>query len=161
MRENKFKTRRTLFEAAVLSSSVRFLLPPRMSMPRCTEILVRSFFALPDVLARRSPISNVSTTVVDIDSFESRGASPIPGGVDSDKKPLVKGSTFETVEGTLHVKPFRKKGSKSLKAVLTFVPRSSAFDRENVASGADPFRGFFTLFWISVSLVAICCAVRR
>lgn len=94
-------------------------------------------------------MSNAATTIVDLDS---RGASPAPGGVGSDKKTSVrKETTFETAEGTLHVKPFRKKGSKGLKAMLTFVPRSSAFDRENVTSGADPFRGFFTLFWISVS----------
>lgn len=113
----------------------------------------------------RTPSSKVTTTIVDLPidagSLESRGSSPLPGAqpkgsIPSDKKvPRHKESTFETAEGTLHVQPFRKKGGKGLKAVLTFVPRASAFNRENVTSGADPFRGFFTLFWISVSLICL------
>lgn len=97
-------------------------------------------------------MSTVSTTVVDLSALDSRGESPAPGANGSDSThPIRKESTFETAEGTLHVQPFRKKGSKRLKAVLTFVPRASVFDRENATSGGDPFRGFFTLFWISVS----------
>lgn len=101
-------------------------------------------------------MSTVSTTVVDLSALDSRGDSPAPGANGSDSThPIRKESTFETAEGTLHVQPFRKKGSKRLKAVLTFVPRASVFDRENATSGGDPFRGFFTLFWISVFLLSI------
>lgn len=88
----------------------------------------------------RAPSSPVTTTIVDL------------SGVDQDSNPAGERpqSTIETDQGTLHVQPFRKKGSKKLKALVTFVPRASTFDRENAASGSDPFRGFFTLFWISV-----------
>ena len=39
--------------------------------------------------------------------------------------------------------------------MVTYVPRKSHFDRENVASGDDPFRGFFTLFWIFMFMIAL------
>ncbi|KAF8312187.1 MBOAT-domain-containing protein [Clavulina sp. PMI_390] len=117
-------------------------------------------------MAERSPPARKATiTVVDLpidpNALESRAGTPQPGldigsqPGDHKEPPLRKDTTFETAEGTLHVKPFRKKGAKGLKAVLTFVPRASAFDRENLASGADPFRGFFTLFWIAVFLLSI------
>lgn len=64
-------------------------------------------------------------------------------------------STIETSQGTLHVQPFRRSGSKKLKAVITFVPRTSHFDRENQSSSTDPFRGFFTLFWIALFLLTV------
>jgi hypothetical protein len=70
--------------------------------------------------------------------------------VDENSKPSQ--STVETDQGTLHLQPLRKKGSKNLRALVTFVPRASTFDRENTASSSDPFRGFFTLFWVSVCL---------
>jgi hypothetical protein len=110
-------------------------------------------------LKHRPSAPNATATIVDLEP--SRAASPSPGGAGAERRRSVrKESRLETAEGTLHVKPFRMKGSKGLKAVLTFVPRPSAFDRENVASGADPFRWFFTLFWISVSSVPTCCIVR-
>lgn len=120
----------------------------------------------------RSPVSNVSTTVVDLGAALDHHptSSSIPHHLQdetnsstpssSDTSPPRKESTFETADGTLHVTPFRKKGSKRLKAIVTFVPRASTFDRENPQSGSDQFRGFFTLFWISVRHSWTSCGPR-
>lgn len=57
-----------------------------------------------------------------------------------------KGTDIATADGTIHVQPFRRSGSKQLRALVTFTPRSSHFDSHE--AGTDQFRGFFTLFWI-------------
>lgn len=60
---------------------------------------------------------------------------------------------FKSADGTLYVsKPFRSQSSRKLRATITFTPRSSHFDTNNPSSGANEFRGFFTLFWISIFL---------
>ncbi|KAF8677777.1 MBOAT, membrane-bound O-acyltransferase family [Rhizoctonia solani] len=61
------------------------------------------------------------------------------------------GSDIQTQDGTIHVRPYRQANSKQLRAVITFTPRSSAFE----ASGSDPFRGFYSLFWISMVLLLL------
>ncbi|CAE6394082.1 unnamed protein product [Rhizoctonia solani] len=61
------------------------------------------------------------------------------------------GSNIHTEDGTIHVQPYRQPNSKQLRAVITFTPRSSAFE----ASGSDPFRGFYSLFWISMVLLLL------
>ncbi|KAG8710121.1 hypothetical protein FRC09_000293 [Ceratobasidium sp. 395] len=61
------------------------------------------------------------------------------------------GSDIQTQDGTIHVQPYRQANSKQLRAVITFTPRSSAFE----ASGSDPFRGFYSLFWISMFLLLL------
>ncbi|TFK63001.1 MBOAT-domain-containing protein [Pluteus cervinus] len=58
---------------------------------------------------------------------------------------------FKTSEGTLYVsKPFRSRQSNKLRALISFAPRQSHFDINNKSSGANEFRGFFTLFWTSI-----------
>ena len=57
-------------------------------------------------------------------------------------------NVIPTPAGTVHVRPFRSSSNAQLKAVLSFTPRMSSLDRENVKSQSDEFRGFFTLFWI-------------
>ena len=64
-----------------------------------------------------------------------------------------KGTTISTSDGTLHVQPFRKSGSKQLRALVTFVPRPSHFGSQE--AGSDQFRGFFTLFWMFLALFSI------
>ncbi|CAE6417478.1 unnamed protein product [Rhizoctonia solani] len=61
------------------------------------------------------------------------------------------GSDIQTQDGTIHVHPYRQANTKQLRAVITFTPRSSAFE----ASGSDPFRGFYSLFWISMVLLLL------
>ncbi|EUC59627.1 O-acyltransferase [Rhizoctonia solani AG-3 Rhs1AP] len=61
------------------------------------------------------------------------------------------GSDIHTEDGTIHVQPYRQPNTKQLRAVITFTPRSSAFE----ASGSDPFRGFYSLFWISMVLLLV------
>lgn len=64
--------------------------------------------------------------------------------------------TFATTEGTLHVsKPFRSRSTKKLRAMITFEPRKTHFDTTNEASGTNEFRGFFTLFWMSLFLFTL------
>ncbi|TRM65574.1 MBOAT, membrane-bound O-acyltransferase family-domain-containing protein [Schizophyllum amplum] len=61
-----------------------------------------------------------------------------------------------TSSGTLYVsKPFRSSSSKKLRALIAFTPRKSAFDTTNELSGANEFRGFFTLFWMSMFLFTV------
>ncbi|KZP25532.1 hypothetical protein FIBSPDRAFT_733698 [Athelia psychrophila] len=63
---------------------------------------------------------------------------------------------FKTADGTLYVsKPFRSKTSKKMRALITFAPRKSHFDITNESSGANEFRGFFSLFWISMFLFTL------
>ncbi|KAG7093673.1 hypothetical protein E1B28_007332 [Marasmius oreades] len=58
---------------------------------------------------------------------------------------------FKTSDGTLYVsKPYRSKSSRKRRAVVTFVPRQSVFDINNEISTTNEFRGFFSLFWISI-----------
>ncbi|KAF9224002.1 sterol O-acyltransferase [Gyrodon lividus] len=65
-------------------------------------------------------------------------------------------ASFSTTKGTLYVsKPFRSKSSKKLRALITFEPRKSHFDTTNESSGTNEFRGFFTLFWISLFLFTV------
>ncbi|KAJ6619846.1 MBOAT, membrane-bound O-acyltransferase family-domain-containing protein [Mycena sp. CBHHK59/15] len=68
---------------------------------------------------------------------------------------------FATPEGTIYVsKPFRSKSSKKLRAMIAFAPRKSHFDINNESSGANEFRGFFTLFWISMFLFTVRTYIR-
>ncbi|KAK0489169.1 MBOAT, membrane-bound O-acyltransferase family-domain-containing protein [Armillaria novae-zelandiae] len=63
---------------------------------------------------------------------------------------------FETQDGTLYVsKPFRSRTSKKLRALITFAPRNSHFDTNNESSGSNEFRGFFSLFWISIFIFMV------
>ncbi|KXN87421.1 putative sterol O-acyltransferase 1 [Leucoagaricus sp. SymC.cos] len=58
---------------------------------------------------------------------------------------------FNSTEGTLFVsKPYRSKDSRKLRALITFTPRKSVFDTTNETSGVNEFRGFYTLFWVSI-----------
>ncbi|KAG1907893.1 MBOAT, membrane-bound O-acyltransferase family-domain-containing protein [Suillus fuscotomentosus] len=63
---------------------------------------------------------------------------------------------FSTTEGTIHVsKPFRSRSTKKLRAMITFEPRKTHFDTTNETSGTNEFRGFFTLFWMSLFLFTV------
>ncbi|KDR80713.1 hypothetical protein GALMADRAFT_241124 [Galerina marginata CBS 339.88] len=68
---------------------------------------------------------------------------------------------FETSTGTLYVsKPYRSTTSKKLRALITFAPRKSVFDITNDRSSTNEFRGFFSLFWISIFLFSVQTYVR-
>ncbi|KAF8159466.1 MBOAT, membrane-bound O-acyltransferase family-domain-containing protein [Crassisporium funariophilum] len=68
---------------------------------------------------------------------------------------------FQTSNGTLYVsKPYRSGSSKKLRALITFAPRKSVFDIENENSVTNEFRGFFSLFWISIFIFAVQSYVR-
>ncbi|KAG6833002.1 hypothetical protein H0H87_012588 [Tephrocybe sp. NHM501043] len=68
---------------------------------------------------------------------------------------------FKTSGGTLYVsKPYRSKSTKKLRALITFAPRKSHFDITNESSGTNEFRGFFSLFWISIFIFTVRVYVR-
>ncbi|KAG6919522.1 hypothetical protein DXG01_005112 [Tephrocybe rancida] len=68
---------------------------------------------------------------------------------------------FKTSRGTLYVsKPYRSKSTKKLRALITFAPRKSHFDITNETSGTNEFRGFFSLFWISIFIFTVRVYVR-
>ena len=71
------------------------------------------------------------------------------------------GSTPAPASGTLYVsQPYRSSQSNKLRAMVTFAPRKSHFDISNEASNANQFRGFFTLFWISLFLFTVSTYIR-
>ncbi|KAG6890320.1 hypothetical protein C0995_009527 [Termitomyces sp. Mi166 len=68
---------------------------------------------------------------------------------------------FKTSGGTFYVsKPYRSRSSKKLRALITFTPRKSHFDSTNELSGENEFRGFFSLFWISIFIFTVRVYVR-
>ncbi|KZV68234.1 MBOAT-domain-containing protein [Peniophora sp. CONT] len=68
----------------------------------------------------------------------------------------VAGETIPTKDGAVFIsKPYRSRNSKKLRAAVAFVPRRSHFDIQNTESSANQFRGFFTLFWISIFIFIV------
>lgn len=57
-------------------------------------------------------------------------------------------------DGTLHIHPIpsRKDRKVKVKKVISFIPRTSHFDRFHPTSQGDPFRGFYVLFWLMMGL---------
>ncbi|KAI9440588.1 MBOAT, membrane-bound O-acyltransferase family-domain-containing protein [Lactarius indigo] len=58
------------------------------------------------------------------------------------------------------LKSSRSQYSKKLKEAVAFVPRLSHFDIENERSSTNEFRGFFTLFWISLFIFTVRTYIR-
>ncbi|OCH96310.1 MBOAT-domain-containing protein [Obba rivulosa] len=97
-------------------------------------------------ITTRAPLSSES---------QNKDAPPL-----LDRSPSVAG--FQTAEGTLYVsKPFRSSETHKLRALITFQPRKSHFDINNESSSGNEFRGFFTLFWISMFLLALRTYIMR
>ncbi|KAA1470302.1 MBOAT-domain-containing protein [Dentipellis sp. KUC8613] len=62
-----------------------------------------------------------------------------------------------TKDGTIYVsKPYRSRYSKKLQSVVTFVPRTTLIEASNV----NEFRGFYSLFWISLFIFTVRTYVR-
>ncbi|GAC97889.1 sterol O-acyltransferase [Pseudozyma hubeiensis SY62] len=138
---------------------------------------------LPDSIAS-SVISTPASEMVpssDIPSTPLNG----PGTSDSEGEPSVATSTVTTTistsqgtgsstvefqhigakglshrvgkDGAIHLKPVAAstKARKKMRAVVSFKPRQSHFDRFNETSSRDQFRGFFTLFWVCLALFVL------
>ncbi|CAO1637539.1 unnamed protein product [Parajaminaea phylloscopi] len=62
-------------------------------------------------------------------------------------------------DGAIHLKPQQsasaKRKGKKIRAVVSFKPRHSRFDRSNEQAAKDPFRGFYTLFWIGMGILML------
>ncbi|CAD6893441.1 unnamed protein product [Tilletia laevis] len=67
----------------------------------------------------------------------------------------VKSSVGEGGSVHLQPEPASKKRRGKTRTVVSFRERTSHFDRFNPASGADQFRGFYTLFWIGMFLMML------
>ncbi|KAF8630153.1 hypothetical protein AX15_003103 [Amanita polypyramis BW_CC] len=81
------------------------------------------------------------------------------GGAESNG--LGQSGCFRTAEGTIYVsKPYRSRKTKKLRALVAFEPRKSAFDISNENSISNEFRGFFSLFWISIFIFTIQTYIR-
>ncbi|WFD00516.1 sterol O-acyltransferase [Malassezia yamatoensis] len=50
---------------------------------------------------------------------------------------------------------FEKRQGNQILRTVKYVPRASLLDRDNLSSAKDPFRGFYTLFWISMMLLVM------
>ncbi|KDN48229.1 hypothetical protein K437DRAFT_284167 [Tilletiaria anomala UBC 951] len=62
-----------------------------------------------------------------------------------------------TNDGGIYLRPLPASARKGLKirTLVTFQPRQSRFDRFNMDSSKDGFRGFYTLFWIGIFLLML------
>ena len=59
-------------------------------------------------------------------------------------------------DGAIHLTPVASsKAGNKMRAVVSFKPRHSHFDRFNEHSSRDQFRGFFTLFWVCLALFVL------
>lgn len=62
-------------------------------------------------------------------------------------------------DGGVHLKPqqsaHQKKRGKKIRAIVSFKPRQSRLDRFNEEAAKDPFRGFYTLFWIGMGIIML------
>ena len=60
-------------------------------------------------------------------------------------------------DGAIHLRPTPSTSSrkKKIRTIVSFRPRHSHFDRHNTSSSGDQFRGFYTLFWISITLFVL------
>ncbi|KJA28058.1 hypothetical protein HYPSUDRAFT_62448 [Hypholoma sublateritium FD-334 SS-4] len=86
---------------------------------------------------------------------------PVPSTNSSATAAYKASGGFETTTGTIYVsKPYRSKTSKKLRALITFTPRKSVFDINNDRSSTNEFRGFFSLFWISIFIFTVQSYVR-
>ncbi|TKA51699.1 hypothetical protein B0A53_05404 [Rhodotorula sp. CCFEE 5036] len=83
----------------------------------------------------------------DTNSSGASTSSPEPTVADSDEVVAI---AYDKRTGELRPIPARSlKDEKTRRSGRTiFTPRFSHFDRNNVASAQDPFRGLYTLFWI-------------
>lgn len=61
--------------------------------------------------------------------------------------------------GGVHLRPQQsqaaKKRGKKIRAIVSFKPRQSRLDRFNEEAAKDPFRGFYTLFWIGMGIIML------
>ncbi|KAI0705236.1 MBOAT, membrane-bound O-acyltransferase family-domain-containing protein [Cytidiella melzeri] len=108
----------------------------------------------------RSPhINRQQFTTAVVEVVESLGQDNSSNEVNLAKS--IPSGGIETSQGTIYVsKPVRAGANKKLRAMISFSPRQSVFDISNERSGANEFRGFFTLFWISMFLLAVNTYIR-
>lgn len=74
---------------------------------------------------------------------------------------------FSSSTNSITLRPIPARGSdpKKIKVLRSrrthFAPRTSHFDRHNLTSASDPFRGLYTLFWIVIFVGALKTVYHR
>lgn len=58
-------------------------------------------------------------------------------------------------DGVVHLRPKTSRKASKVRTLVSFRARESHFDRHNKEAAKDPFRGFYTLFWISLSIMML------
>lgn len=58
-------------------------------------------------------------------------------------------------DGAVHLLPKRSGKTNRIRTLVSFKARESHFDRFNKEAAKDPFRGFYTLFWISLMIFVL------
>lgn len=58
-------------------------------------------------------------------------------------------------DGVVHLRPKRSGKTNRIRTLVSFKARESHFDRFNKEAAKDPFRGFYTLFWISLTIFVL------
>lgn len=58
-------------------------------------------------------------------------------------------------DGSVHLRPSSNRKGKKIRALVSFKARESHFDRHNKDVARDPFRGFYTLFWIGLTILIL------
>ncbi|KAJ3544713.1 hypothetical protein NM688_g5710 [Phlebia brevispora] len=120
-------------------------------------------------LSDSPPQSPIPLDALDLDNMTSKTDKQFATAIlevvnGSEKGPSVATRTasggIQTSQGTIYVSKPMRSSSKKLRAMVAFTPRKSHFDLANERSGANEFRGFFTLFWISMFLMAVRTYVR-
>ncbi|UZJ54057.1 hypothetical protein CBS101457_003377 [Exobasidium rhododendri] len=58
-------------------------------------------------------------------------------------------------DGTIHLRPTSNRKGRKIRGLVSFRARESHFDRHNKDIAKDPFRGFYTLFWIGLFILML------
>lgn len=58
-------------------------------------------------------------------------------------------------DGVVHLRPRISRTANKVRTLVSFRARESHFDRHNKDAAKDPFRGFYTLFWISLFILML------
>ncbi|GAA5907627.1 uncharacterized protein JCM6883_001838 [Sporobolomyces salmoneus] len=118
------------------------------------------------LLSRTSRSSGRPATTTTITTVNQKGGTAVSETITHVGANKV-ASVTDPSTGTLLLQPIPARGRdphkiktrRSRKTIFT--PRTSHFDRDNLSSAQDVFRGFWTLFWIVLATAAIRTVMRK
>lgn len=104
---------------------------------------------------------SVRLTMASSTSSSASSSPPLLSPNGSTASSMSSSTSNLVAHGALYVSPpYRSSAQNKLRAMVTFAPRKSHFDISNESSTSNQFRGFFTLFWISLFLFTVRTYVR-